>query len=80
MGSLSKDCPCCHRHLEEYLSELPQDKWVSVDGPLDGWEANTILSRRNCINVWNRVVYEHNLVSSVKLRYLDKDMRFVDGL
>ena len=36
-------CPECGRRLEEYLANVPEGKYVSVDVPLDVLEAEKVI-------------------------------------
>ena len=35
MGYLEEGCPFCHRAFNDYLKEIPEYKYISVDVPLD---------------------------------------------
>ena len=42
----SAECPECHRRLEEYLNSVPENKYVSVDVPMDILEAEKVIGLR----------------------------------
>lgn len=75
-------CPCCHHALEEYLKNIPQSKYISIDVRLDGYEFTKIHTMRDFINVYNRATYEFNKKSSsgMRVKYLNRHGDFTDDV
>lgn len=75
-----EQCPFCLRTLEQYLRDVPQHKYISVDVPLDVFEFNKIESMVTFINIFNRAAWTHNQGDSViKVKYLNRQMGWTDS-